>query len=172
VTIVAQTPRLHLCGWALPADLEEAHALWGDARVMEHVGVPHDRERTRRSLEAAIEAEARLGFCLWRLVRRADGVAIGCAGFLAYDGPGSQALRTHWLELGYHLRPEAWGQGFATEAARACVALAPSLGATHLVALAAHEASRRVLAKLGFRRDARFDDAPELQRFVLPLRDE
>ena len=166
--IVAATERLVLSSFELPDHLEEAHRLWSDPRVMAHVGLPHrDLERTRQSLEAAIRCESESGFCLWRLCEERE--PIGCAGFLPYDGPGSQRAGTRWLELGYHLRPEAWGRGLATEAARACLELAAERGVTHVVARAsaANAASLRVLAKLGFG-----DDGVEAEefRFVLPLR--
>lgn len=56
-------------------------------------------------------------------------------------------------EIGFHLRPKFWGQGFATEAATAVMEYAcTSLGAERL--FAGHhpdnKASQKVLGKLGF----------------------
>lgn len=57
------------------------------------------------------------------------------------------------VELGYWIAREWWGQGFATEAARAVLRLAAALGHRRLVAghFADNPASGRVLAKAGFR---------------------
>lgn len=82
------------------------------------------------------------------LIFRHDGEAVALIGGIgidmaAQDGP----------ELGYWLTPGAWGQGYATEAGRAVVAIArdtlrlPRLAAGHWID---NPASGRVLAKLGF----------------------
>jgi RimJ/RimL family protein N-acetyltransferase len=58
------------------------------------------------------------------------------------------------LELGFHLRPEHWGKGLATEAARAAIAFAfDRLRSEELFAghHPANAASARTLRKLGFR---------------------
>lgn len=70
------------------------------------------------------------------------------------------------LDLGYRLRRECWGQGLATEGARALVERAFAvLGARRVVAHALEDnrASRRVMAKLGLREHSRY-----LHRGVLP----
>ena len=57
-------------------------------------------------------------------------------------------------ELGYWLAPEAWGRGYATEAAQAVLDIARyALGLKRLVSghFTDNPASGRVLAKLGFR---------------------
>lgn len=57
------------------------------------------------------------------------------------------------LEIGYWLTPAAWGRGYATEAARAVVAMARhALGRKRLVSghFLDNPASGRVLQKLGF----------------------
>src|SRR5690606_11785104 len=83
------------------------------------------------------------------LIERAeDGLLLGSTG-LACDGPGR-------AETGYVLAQDAWGQGFATEALRAMVELAPAVGVRRLYALChtEHAASARVLEKCGFVREA------------------
>ena len=67
--------------------------------------------------------------------RRADGVLVGGTGF-GFETP--QRAQT-----GYVLARDAWGLGFATEALRAIVDLAPSLGLVRLHALC-HADSCRV----------------------------
>lgn len=57
-------------------------------------------------------------------------------------------------ELGYWIARESWGRGFATEAARAVVALARdslNIGRLHAGHFLDNPASGRVLAKAGFR---------------------
>lgn len=57
------------------------------------------------------------------------------------------------VELGYWFAREHWGRGYATEAARAVLRLARTLGHRRIVAkhFIDNPASGRVLAKLGFR---------------------
>jgi RimJ/RimL family protein N-acetyltransferase len=73
-----------------------------------------------------------------------DGSAlIGCAGLVpAEDG----------IELAYWIAPERWGQGYATEASRAVLSLARTLGHKRIVAshFMDNPASGNVLRKVGF----------------------
>ena len=69
------------------------------------------------------------------------------------------------MEIGFALRPDHWGRGLATEAARFALAQARSrLGLRTLIGIATPEnrASRRVLEKIGLRyeRDAVVNATP------------
>lgn len=68
---------------------------------------------------------------------------IGCAGLAPTDDG---------VELGYWVAPERWRQGYATEAARAVLSLARTLGHRRIVAshFADNTASANVLRKVGF----------------------
>ncbi|KAA3605429.1 MAG: N-acetyltransferase [Planctomycetota bacterium] len=55
------------------------------------------------------------GYGFWLLRNRQDGAPLGQAGLLPLMEAGYE-----WPALGYILCRSAWGQGFATEAARAC----------------------------------------------------
>lgn len=67
---------------------------------------------------------------------------------------GSAGLGRHEdaVEVGYWLRRDAWGRGYATEATRGVLAIARLLGHRHLVAghFVDNPASGRVLRKVGF----------------------
>jgi ribosomal-protein-alanine N-acetyltransferase len=67
---------------------------------------------------------------------------IGCIGAHRRDGES--------FEVGYWFGRPYWGQGFATEAARAFVAEAGKLGALEAGHFADNPASGRVLSKVGF----------------------
>lgn len=79
------------------------------------------------------------------IIRTADDLLLGSTG-LEFETPTR-------AETGYVLAQDAWGQGYATEALRAMVELARSLGVHELTAGVHpdHEASIRVLTKGGFR---------------------
>jgi RimJ/RimL family protein N-acetyltransferase len=62
--------------------------------------------------------------------------------------------RSGEIELGYRLRPDAWGHGFATEGAAALLADAlsrPDVTRVYAHALDSNAASLRVMEKIGMR---------------------
>lgn len=69
-----------------------------------------------------------------------------------YEGDGPFRAHAHWLEIGWALRRERWGQGYATEIGRAGLDLAfGALGARAVVSCTARHnvRSRAVMARLG-----------------------
>jgi RimJ/RimL family protein N-acetyltransferase len=69
-------------------------------------------------------------------------------------GPAFHSAWPHDPEVGWALDPAWWGRGLATEAGRAAIAWAfGDLGFARVVSITteANTASRRVMAKLGFR---------------------
>jgi RimJ/RimL family protein N-acetyltransferase len=68
-------------------------------------------------------------------------------------GLGIGALKDEPHELGYWITPDAWGRGYATEAAAGVLRAAKALGVRRVTAghFIDNPASGRVLRKLGFR---------------------
>lgn len=64
-----------------------------------------------------------------------------------------ESVRDNEYELGYWITPDAWGRGYATEAARGVLDAARALGIRRVTAghFLDNPASGRVLRKLGFR---------------------
>lgn len=80
------------------------------------------------------------------VVETAGGEFVGDCGLTMQVVEGHQDV-----EIGYHVRAELQGRGFASEAAMACRDYATSLGVTRLIAIIAAEngPSRRVAITLG-----------------------
>jgi ribosomal-protein-alanine N-acetyltransferase len=112
------------------------------------------------------------GWGLWAVERRSDRSFLGFTGLAPVD---FEAPFTPAVEIGWRFARAAWGQGFATEAARAVAAHA--LGPMALPELvsftvAGNTRSRRVMERIGMRPDGEFDHPrlpPEhpLRRHVL-----
>lgn len=145
------TERLIVRDWML-ADVEPFAAICGDSRVMEYVfdGEPWTVERTRQWIADAIGLAERCGYCRWAVEHRETGELLG------FCGPVPTAIGA---EIGWRLAASVWGQGYATEAARAVLAhCVEHLSLTRITALvqAPNLASQRVCAKLGMREIERF----------------
>jgi ribosomal-protein-alanine N-acetyltransferase len=143
-----RTSRLGFGTWSAD-DLALAIGLWGDARVTRLIGGPFSPQWIEDRLALEISNQSRYGYQYWPVFRLSDDAHVGCAGLRPVSG--SEGV----LELGFHLRAEYWGQGFATEAARAVITYAFTTAAARALVAGHHpqnEASGRVLQRLGFRR--------------------
>jgi RimJ/RimL family protein N-acetyltransferase len=141
------TARLGFGVWR-EADLERAVELWGDPEVSRLIraGGPPSRAEIAERLARELATQRTHAMQYWPLTRVADGAHVGCAGLRPY--------RDGMPELGVHLRPAFWRQGFALEAGAAVIRHAfDALGATALFAghNPANTGSRAMLARLGFR---------------------
>jgi len=96
-------------------DLDPFHAVVGDPISMRFYARPFDREMTRKWIEWVQERYERDGFGLLAVIEQATGEMIGDC------GPMIQEVdRRSWVELGWHIRRDRQGLGFATEAGAAC----------------------------------------------------
>jgi RimJ/RimL family protein N-acetyltransferase len=87
------------------------------------------------------------GFGFWAVERLADGVLIGMCGLIKRDTLPA-------LDIGYAFPPPFWGQGYAREAAAACLRHAHEvLGFDRVLAITGPDnaASARVLEAIGMR---------------------
>jgi RimJ/RimL family protein N-acetyltransferase len=142
-----QTARLFFRTWS-PSDLPLAMALWGDARVTAFTGGPFTEKEVQERLAAEIERERMRGIQYWPMFLKEGSGHVGCCGLRPNDD--ARGL----LEIGFYLRPEHWGKGFATEAARGVLAHAfDTVGARGVFAghHPENRASKHAIAKLGLR---------------------
>jgi RimJ/RimL family protein N-acetyltransferase len=157
-----RTQRLRLRRW-LPADREPFAALNADPRVAEFLPAPLAREASD-ALAARVEAHFEThGFGLWAV--EAPGVT-SFVGFAGLSIPAFSARFTPCVEIGWRLAVPFWGRGYATEAARAALGFGfrqLRLGEIVSFTVPGNLRSRRVMEKLGMRRDPADDfDHPAL----------
>ncbi len=156
--VILETDRLVLRR-LLPGDLPALYALYRDPVVRRYFpDGTRTLDETREELEWFLEGHPRhpeLG--LWATVERATGAFVGRCGLLPWTIGGAPEV-----EVAYLIDPRRWGEGFATEAARAIVRHAHgALGHERLIALIdpANTASVRVATKVGLRFDRDHIDA-------------
>lgn len=130
------------------SDLDNMAALLSDPVVMTYYPAPKTREEAAKWIVWNEENYAEHGYGLW-IVETLDGTFLGDCGLTWQEVNGRPEL-----EVGYHIRTDVQGQGFATEAAEACKVFArDELRAQQLVAIIHPDnmASRRVAEKIGMR---------------------
>jgi RimJ/RimL family protein N-acetyltransferase len=142
------TSRLHI-RLLQPDDADALYRIYGDPAAMRYVGSTgqaRSRDQTGKSLARFIADRERHGYGLWAADLRESGRMIGMCGLIPVEGTGPD------VEVVYVLERPAWGQGYATEMARACLdAGFGSFGLERIIALAYPEngPSIRVMEKAG-----------------------
>lgn len=150
LTLPLYTERLILRDFTL-ADYDAVHAYSSDPLVTRYMFFgPRDAAESYDYLLSMQQSQQEKPRLVWEVavVRQADNALIGGCD-LTYTGNPQEA------DLGYILAQPAWGQGYATEIARALVQAGFSqLQLTRIVATCdvANSASAHVLEKAGLRR--------------------
>ncbi len=167
------TDRLLMRQWR-DSDREPFAAMNADPAVMEHFPALQTREQSDALIDRnSPEIEGR-GWGLWALEVRDTGEFIG---FTGLSVPSFEAHFMPAVEIGWRLAKEAWGNGYATEAARAALAhgFGPAgLGEIVSFTTTTNLPSQRVMQRIGMTHDeagdfdhVRLPDGHRLQRHVL-----
>ena len=128
-------------------DLDLLIALHSDpvvSRYLSHDGQPWSREIVEAKLAGFIAEHAARGHSKWKVCLH-DGTFVGRAGFAVWPPTGE-------LEIGFTVRRDLWGQGYASECATALLDwVFDSIKVDHVIGFAheANAASRHVLEKVG-----------------------
>lgn len=144
--IITETPALLLREYEAD-DVMSLHVILSDAITMQFWPAPFTPEATTNWIERQMRSYAERGYGRWAVISKETGEQIGDVGFMDtnINGPNE-------VDLGYIIHYPYWRQGFAVEAAAACLAYAREhLPIDRVIANMAHDhlASRRVAERLG-----------------------
>ena len=157
-----ETERLVLRDWQ-GDDLEPFAAMNADAAVMEFFPAPLSRDESFAQAKYFQQQLDTAGYGFYAAEVRSSGAFVG---FVGMAQPEFSAPFTPAVQIGWRLARPAWGHGFATEAARACLSFGfADLGLEEIVSYtsAPNTRSIAVMERLGMVRDPADDfDHPGL----------
>lgn len=146
--IVLETPRLILRPW-LEQDFEPFHALNSDHEVMQYFPKPLSRDESDALAKRIQSLIAENGWGFWAVELKENHQFIGFTGL--HDQP-EQFVFSPCVEIGWRFAKQYWHQGYATEAAQACLNFAfDTLALKQVVAFttASNQPSEKVMQRLG-----------------------
>lgn len=147
-----ETARLRLRQWR-EEDVDALHAMTSDPEVQAHFPALNDREGAVKLYERLYELIDEKGWGFWAIEINEGKRFAGFCGIkeVNFDAPFVPAV-----EVGWRFVREHWGQGYATESARAAVRFGfEELGLDEIVAflLPGNRRSAAVCERLGMTRD-------------------
>lgn len=151
--MVIRTERLILRDWR-DEDIAPFIRHTNTEPVMRWLGGVQTEEKQRDRIENRIMRwQHERGFTFWVVERQSDGELLGFCGIKIADCEESPDIGA--FEIGWRLREDAWGHGYAKEAALASLDFAfQSLGADRVVAFTCiqNEPSWGLMQRLGMTR--------------------
>ncbi|GHB20660.1 MULTISPECIES: GNAT family N-acetyltransferase [Streptomyces] len=153
-----RTDRLTLRRW-LASDLEPWAAMNADPEVREHLGDLLTRDQSAASMTRFQAEFEQRGYGWWAVEVQATGQFIGFAGLDRVE----DGMPFTGVEIGWRLARQAWGRGYATEAALSVLSYGFDTLDLHevlAVTTATNLRSQAVMRRIGMTRDPAddFDD--------------
>ena len=152
----AETARLKFRAWT-SADLEPYARMNADPEVMEFFPAPMSEEETKAHISRIGQQFHEKGFGLYAVEEKSSGNFIG---FIGFSVPRFESFFTPCVEIGWRLRKESWGMGYATEGALACLQFGNGLeGMDRIYSWTAvlNRKSERIMQKIGMKFVTQFD---------------
>lgn len=146
-----RTERLLLREW-YNGDRDVFAALTADPAVMEHFPALMSRDESDALIDRIV-ARWSGGYGLWAVEQVEDAAFLG---FVGLASPTWEAEFTPAVEIGWRLSRDAWGHGYATEAARAAIRFGfETVGLEEILSwtVPANLRSRAVMERLGMTHD-------------------
>jgi len=147
---ILKTERLGLRNW-IESDKEPFIEMCKDEAVMKHFPKPLSKEETIGLIERLQAHFDTYGYCYFAVDILKTGEFIG------FTGLANQTWESEFtpcVDMGWRLKRDAWGKGFATEAAQGCLEAAfDKFGLTEVLAFAANTntPSENVMKKIGMK---------------------
>ncbi len=141
-----QTLRLTLREF-VPEDLDALAAILSDPETMRYYPAPFGHAAVADWITRNRARYVNDGYGLWAMILNSTGELTGDCGLVRQRVDDMDEI-----EIGYHVRRDLWGRGYASEAAQACRDCGfAKLGVDRLISLIRPEnrASRRVAEKNG-----------------------
>ncbi|PHI20482.1 GNAT family N-acetyltransferase [Lewinellaceae bacterium SD302] len=162
------SPRLIFRNWT-PADVSAFQEVNGDPEVMAHFPSVLNETETAALIDRLTKHYSDHGFTYFAVELKESGEFIG---FIGMARQTYEASFTPCVDIGWRLKRSAWGHGYATEGAVACLDFAwrvLGLDSVYAVAVAGNLPSIKVMRRVGMQYDHHFfhlalDDHPDLQK--------
>ena len=178
MNLILETERLRLRPLE-ESDLDLGLEILTDPEVMRYVGHALDAERVKKDMPVVVQRAAEGAVGIWCVTLKETGEKLGTGILLPlpieeedtdYSLVVNDDLDGTEIEVGYLLKPAAWGRGYATEICRRLLRFAfeeTDLGEVVATFDPENIASRRVLLKCGMidhgTRRAYASDAPDFR---------
>lgn len=153
---IISTERLGLREWT-GADIDPCVAMNMDQEVMKYFPAIMNEEETRAMLKRIHTRFSESGFGFYAVEKKSNNEFIGFTGF---GIPAFESFFTPCIEIGWRFKKEAWGRGYATEAANACLKYGfKTLLFDRIVSFTSvlNTNSERVMQKIGMKKIGEFD---------------
>jgi len=151
-----RTDRLGLRNWD-DKDLQPFASLCADERVMQFFPATLNREQSDQLVHRFQRQYQDHGYTYFAVDRLDSNTFIGFVGLMQQNYPSHF---TPCVDIGWRLAPSAWGKGFATEGAMACLHFGferLQLDEIYSVAPKINIKSQRVMQKLGMQFHSTFE---------------
>ncbi len=164
--IFIETPRLILRKWQ-DTDLEPYCQLNMDEDVMEFFPSTSTHEDSLAQVERVSTHINQFGYGFFAVERKDNQQFIG---FTGLSHPRFEADFTPCVEIGWRLSKANWGQGFATEAAKACLQFGfniPGIDEIYSFTSVHNKRSEQVMIKIGMEKTGTFEHPLLAQGHIL-----